>query len=489
MNKIRLLHFLRSDLKYLDLFLSRLLGSRITTKTHPFHLVEPSPLPLFMSFILFFNLFYLVQSFHSTVTFSSHFTLFGYAFATILVWTYSAYREEQAGHHTFEVQAGFKLGIILFIISEFMLFFSFFWSYFHFSLNPSIQIGELWPPQGLSPLTWYRIPLLNTVILLSSGVTVTVAHQLSIWGDNIYKYFYWKWVLSFLIIMMDYNALFFFKHEKNSNVLEKSIFPLAVFHWLNFKESANNASWGEYFGIKTIKFNSIKKLSFKNLDILCYNNNTVSEASGFSSLRRSLIDLTKVFSNILNLISYQISIFFAVFSTFYFFAQNLRNKKNNIQEQYFFDFVTFFDFYKLFNHVALYNLSELNEIEKSKTVVNTQPTRFFSYDRPLNYILYTVVLGIFFLACQIFEYNIALFTIQDSAYGSVFYMLTGLHGFHVYVGMTALFGCYFSRLNAPIKFYGHRTAFDGSIWYWHFVDVVWLFLFIVVYWWGGDSFI
>jgi cytochrome c oxidase subunit 3 len=77
--------------------------------------------------------------------------------------------------------------------------------------------------------------------------------------------------------------------------------------------------------------------------------------------------------------------------------------------------------------------------------------------------LYTVVLGIFFLACQIFEYNIALFTIQDSAYGSVFYMLTGLHGFHVYVGMTALFGCYFSRLNAPIKFYGHRTAFDGSI--------------------------
>jgi hypothetical protein len=94
-----------------------------------------------------------------------------------------------------------------------------------------------------------------------------------------------------------------------------------------------------------------------------------------------------------------------------------------------------------------------------------EPDRFRFYTQPNNYILYTVILGVFFLCCQIFEYNIALFTLQDSAYGSVFYMLTGLHGFHVYVGMTALFGCYISRLGTPLQMYGHRVGFDGSIWY------------------------
>jgi cytochrome c oxidase subunit 3 len=53
--------------------------------------------------------------------------------------------------------------------------------------------------------------------------------------------------------------------------------------------------------------------------------------------------------------------------------------------------------------------------------------------------------------------------------------------------MTALFGCYFSRITQAFSFYNHRVTFDGSIWYWHFVDVVWLFLFVTVYWWGGKS--
>jgi len=95
--------------------------------------------------------------------------------------------------------------------------------------------------------------------------------------------------------------------------------------------------------------------------------------------------------------------------------------------------------------------------------LNSLPQRFSKYEESIFYLLYTVLFGIVFLACQIFEYNIALFTIQDSVYGSVFYMLTGLHGFHVYVGMTALFGCYFSRITQAFSFYNHRVTFDGSI--------------------------
>ncbi len=99
---------------------------------------------------------------------------------------------------------------------------------------------------------------------------------------------------------------------------------------------------------------------------------------------------------------------------------------------------------------------------------------------------FTVLLGVFFLMVQAFEYSHASFAFKGGIYPSTFYMATGFHGFHVLVGTLFLAVCYM-RTRA-----GHFTAedhfgFEAAAWYWHFVDVVWLFLFISIYWWGSGS--
>ncbi|MDC9700925.1 MAG: cytochrome c oxidase subunit 3 [Alphaproteobacteria bacterium] len=99
-------------------------------------------------------------------------------------------------------------------------------------------------------------------------------------------------------------------------------------------------------------------------------------------------------------------------------------------------------------------------------------------------LLLSIALGITFTFLQAYEYSHALFGFSGNIYGSVFYMATGFHGFHVIVGTIFLIVCLFrSKL-------GHFTArehfgFEAAVWYWHFVDVVWLFLFASVYVWGG----
>ena len=97
----------------------------------------------------------------------------------------------------------------------------------------------------------------------------------------------------------------------------------------------------------------------------------------------------------------------------------------------------------------------------------------------------TVALGIAFTCFQGYEYYHATFHFKDGIYPSAFFMATGFHGFHVIVGSIFLTVCLF-RAKA-----GHFTpqshfGFEAAAWYWHFVDVVWLFLFTAVYWWGNS---
>nr|YP_008378718.1 cytochrome c oxidase subunit III [Abacion magnum]AFR77015.1 cytochrome c oxidase subunit III [Abacion magnum] len=95
----------------------------------------------------------------------------------------------------------------------------------------------------------------------------------------------------------------------------------------------------------------------------------------------------------------------------------------------------------------------------------------------------TVILGMYFTALQAFEYMEAPFSIADSVYGSTFFMATGFHGCHVLIGTTFLMICLLRHLNNHYSNL-HHFGFEAAAWYWHFVDVVWLFLYISIYWWG-----
>jgi cytochrome c oxidase subunit III len=104
----------------------------------------------------------------------------------------------------------------------------------------------------------------------------------------------------------------------------------------------------------------------------------------------------------------------------------------------------------------------------------------------VNGLALTILLGLTFTAVQAYEYGHAAFAFSGNIYGATFFMATGFHGFHVIVGTIFLIVCFF-RARA-----GHFTperhfGFEAAAWYWHFVDVVWLFLFAAIYVWGAGT--
>lgn len=260
---------------------------------HSFHLVDPSPWPIVSAFSALMLTFGGVLYMHG---YSGGFFLVKFGFLMILFMMYCWWRDiireaTLEGQHTKSVQTGLKMGMILFILSEVMFFVAFFWAFFHSSFNPSHVIGGVWPPAYLVTLDPWKIPLLNTIILLSSGASVTWAHHSIVMGS---------------------------KHQ--------AIVALIV----------------------------------------------------------------------------------------------------------------------------------------------------------------TVALAIVFTALQGYEYATAPFSISDSVYGSCFYMATGFHGFHVFIGTcflaVCLFRLYFNHFTKE-----HHFGFEAAAWYWHFVDVVWLLLFVIVYIFGGST--
>lgn len=156
----------------------------MTHQTHAYHIVNPSPWPLTGAISALLLTSGLVIWFHYNSTTLLSLGLLA-NILTIYQWWRDIIREgTYQGHHTPIVQKGLRYGIILFIISEVFFFAGFFWAFYHSSLVPTHDLGGCWPPTGITPLNPLEVPLLNTSVLLASGVSITWAHHSLIEGNR-----------------------------------------------------------------------------------------------------------------------------------------------------------------------------------------------------------------------------------------------------------------------------------------------------------------
>ncbi|MGB3723686.1 MAG: cytochrome c oxidase subunit 3 [Pacificimonas sp.] len=156
-------------------------------KNHDFHILPASPWPLLSAFVALVAAVGAVMYMHEYAFGGWVFTIgmLGILFCMYSWWS-DVVQEANGGDHTPVVQLHHRYGMILFIASEVMFFVAWFWAYFDASLFPSTAeaVGGVWPPEGIEVLDPFVYPLLNTLILLLSGTTVTWAHHSLIEGDR-----------------------------------------------------------------------------------------------------------------------------------------------------------------------------------------------------------------------------------------------------------------------------------------------------------------
>jgi cytochrome c oxidase subunit 3 len=332
---------------------------------HSFHILGPSPWPLCVSMSLLILVSGLLD-FLNVETYWGFSLLLGFFELLLCLWCWwGDVVTESLTEHTKQIKYGIAVGMVLFIVSEVMFFFSFFWAFFHVSLAPGIEIGCVWPPKGLEYLVIspWGAPLLNTVVLLSSGVTITCAHY------------------AFLA--------YCYKQRKFANFLN---------------------AFGEFLALKGVTF--------------VFNFNLLTGKDSLS------------YVTVLRVLGYRLLTFF----------KQIRLKF----------------FYRII-HIKLLDSHFIN---------------------CFNYFSYTLILAVFFTFSQGIEYVESPISMSDGVYGSTFFVMTGFHGFHVIVGTIFLTVC-FLRILLHRYSYVHFIGLECAIWYWHFVDVVWLFLFLFVYYWGN----
>lgn len=158
--------------------------TRSNFQAHPFHLVSPSPWPLYTSLSLFTLTTSAVTTIHGFYS-AAYWLICGFTLllASMFFWFRDVISEgTYLGNHTLAVQKGLNMGVGLFIVSEALFFLAIFWAYFHSALSPTVELGGQWPPIGIEAINAFELPLFNTVLLLASGVTITYCHHSIIKG-------------------------------------------------------------------------------------------------------------------------------------------------------------------------------------------------------------------------------------------------------------------------------------------------------------------
>ncbi|MBL8805305.1 MAG: cytochrome c oxidase subunit 3 [Rhodospirillales bacterium] len=179
----------------------------------PYHLVEPSPWPIIGSISAFVLAVAALTFMHPDLFGKGSEAFFkslgvwkiviglGLVLFTMYGWWGQVVKEAMTpGLHSAAVRLGLRYAMVLFIASEVMFFVAFFWSYFHFALYPEHTVGQVWPPKDIVTFNPWDIPFLNTLILLTSGATVTWAHHSLVEGNR--KGLIWGLVLTVLLGML-----------------------------------------------------------------------------------------------------------------------------------------------------------------------------------------------------------------------------------------------------------------------------------------------
>lgn len=236
-------------------------------KQHPFHIISPTFGPFALAItvwnVLFFFNLYLNVKFTIMPSYCPIKPLTMIYFGITLVlcalyrWGEDISNDAVKGNHTTAIQDGLRVGFILFIISEILLFFSIFWAFAHFSLMPSIWIGSIWPPEGINVLNPVDTPLLNTVILLSSGVFTVWAHHSFIVGDRQTVMFA---LLLTCLLGLYFSWLQFLEYSLTDFTISDSVYGSIFFFFYRF-------SWCSCYGWYSITMNCplsySKYVSFK----------------------------------------------------------------------------------------------------------------------------------------------------------------------------------------------------------------------------------
>ena len=161
-------------------------------QNHDYHLVDPSPWPFVGAMSAFILAIGAIAAMHGASAIYVVPGTLGVIYTMISWWRDVVREAEYEGHHTKVVQLHLRYGMIMFIASEVMFFVAWFWAYFDASLFTGEEIqylrlehtGGQWPPEGIQSFDPWHLPLINTLILLTSGTTVTWAHHSLIHGDR-----------------------------------------------------------------------------------------------------------------------------------------------------------------------------------------------------------------------------------------------------------------------------------------------------------------